>query len=562
MATLEDYKRKINELQQTAKSRGLTVSLLRKYKAIAVFLLEDLPEQREKAFDITKYVKEICKNAIRYQDDDYDKLYWETLLWEARNRNVDSYLLYLERKREYKNRFYEPRRSCFMKIGLIQALQDIIDDKLDILSISLPPGTGKTTIEKMLHTALCGWYPEEYSLFYSHSGDITRMYYDGVLDILSNDEEYAWSEIFPNCRIWGTNAKMQQITINEYKSFPNVQCTSVDSKNAGKVRASLFLLCDDLIGGIEEAMNRNLLDKLWGKYSVDGRQRKVTGCKEIHIATRWSVHDCIGRLQRAYEGNDRCRFIAVPDIDPVTGKSNFEFDLNPFTVEFYHDQAKLMDEVSYRCLYKNEPIEREGLLFPADSLRRYTNLPNRDPDEITFQCDHKGSGTDFMFMPILYRYGDDYYAVDCVCNRENDYETQYQNLTNLIVEHKAQNGEFESNMGGDRVAMEVNERVEKRGWICNITTSPTESNKEARIYQCASWIKQHVLFLDNEKYAYKSDYAEMMGQLVTYSTSGKNPNDDIPDCFSNFALRVNGANKTAKVEAVYNPFRSVGRMRW
>lgn len=562
MATLEDHKRIIKQLKEFAKTRGLSLRLLQQYKAEAEFLLEDLPEQRDHAFGVTKYVKLICQDLTKYQGDDFDKLYWDTVLWEARNRNVDSYLLYLERKREYKERFYEPRRKCFQAIGLMQALQDIIDDKLDILTISLPPGTGKTTLEKMLHAGLCGWYPEEYNLFYSHSGDITRMYYDGVLDILTNEEEYTWTEIFPRCAVTNTNAKLQQITVNKYKPFPNVQCTSVDSKNAGKVRASLFLLCDDLVGGIEEALNRAQLDKLWGKYSVDGRQRKVGKCKEIHIATRWSVHDVIGRLQRAYEGNDRCRFIAVPDIDPATGKSNFEFDVNPFTVKFYEDQAKLMDEVSYRCLYKNEPVERDGLLFPAQSLRRYSNLPAREPDEITFQCDHKGSGTDFMYMPIFYRYGSDYYLVACVCNRETDYEQQYQDLTNLIVDHKVQNGEFESNMGGDRVAMEVNKRVEARGHICNIITTPTESNKEARIFQCASWVKQHVLFLENEKYAYKSDYAQMMGQLQTYSSSGKNANDDIPDCLANFALRVNGANKTATVEAVYNPFRSVGRMRW
>ena len=54
-----------------------------------------------------------------------------------------------------------------------------------------------------------------------------------------------------------------------------------------------------MIGGIEEAMNPIILDKLWDKYAVDARQRKIQdtdgkNCKEIHIATRWSVHDVIG----------------------------------------------------------------------------------------------------------------------------------------------------------------------------------------------------------------------------------------------------------------------------
>ena len=192
--------------------------------------------------------------------------------------------------------------------------------------------------------------------------------------------EYCWHDIFPNLAVSGENAKMEQFNVGKYKPFPSVQCTSVGSKNAGKVRASKFLLVDDMIGGIEEALNRNILDKLWDKYAVDARQRKIqdtdgNNCKEIHIATRWSVHDVIGRIQKMYEGNDRVKTIAVPDIDPKTGKSNFDYEYSGFTVEFFEDQQLLMDDVSYRCLYKQEPIEREGLLFPEEKTRRYLNLP-------------------------------------------------------------------------------------------------------------------------------------------------------------------------------------------
>ena len=159
-----------------------------------------------------------------------------------------------------------------------------------------------------------------------------------------------------------------------------------------------------------------------------------------------------------------------------------------------------------------------------------------------------------MFMPVLLKYGDDYYCTDCVCSTDPDYENQYTNLTDLIVRNKVQSAQFERNQGGGRVAAEVNKRVEEAGWICNITDEPTETNKEARIFQCANWVKQHILFKEKESYTAKSDYGEMMGQLLTYSTQGKNPHDDIPDCFSLFALRVTGTNKTADIEPVFNPF--------
>lgn len=485
---------------------------------------------------------------------------YEVLLLEAQNKIVDSYFQYIEKKREPKDRFYMPRRKQLIKIGLVDALQGMIDDKYDILCVSLVPGAGKSTIEKFFHSAVAGWFPKDYSLFYSHSGDITRMYYDGVYDIVTNDDDYAWHDIFPKLSVTSTNAGMGQFNIGKYKPFPSVQCTSIGSKNAGKVRASKFLLVDDMIGGIEEALNPTILDKLWDKYAVDARQRKTQDtdgkpCKEIHIATRWSVHDVIGRIQNMYIGNPRVKTISVPDVDPVTGESNFDYEYGGFTKEFFADQQLLMDEISYRCLYKQEPIEREGLLFPDDKIRRYFNLPHGEPEIITAQCDTKGKGTDYFVMPILQKYGEDYYCIDCVCDNTADYEMQYENASNTLVNNQVQECEFERNAGGDRVAMEVNKRVENKGWICNITDVPTETNKEARIFQCSNWILQHIIFKDQSLYKPNEPYGVMVSLLKRYSVTGKKQLDDVPDVFSNFALRMTQGSRIAKVEAVHNPFR-------
>lgn len=505
-------------------------------------------------WDLEKYS---FQNKVSYEI--LDK-YYGILLLEAQNKVVDSAFQYLEKKREPKERFYMPRRKQFLKIGLTEALQGMIDDKYDILCVSLIPGAGKTTVEKMFNALVAGWFPKDFSLFYSHSGDITRMYYDGVYDIVTNSDEYTWNEIFPGLSVTSTNAKMEQFNVGKYKPFPSIQCTSVGSKNAGKVRASKFLLVDDMIGGIEEAMNPSILDKLWDKYAVDARQRKIQdtdgkNCKEIHIATRWSVHDVIGRIQNMYEGNPRVKVIAVPDVDPKTGESNFDYEFSGFTKEFFEDQQLLMDDISYRCLYKQEPIEREGLLFPEDKIRRYFNLPHGEPEIVTGQCDTKGKGTDYFVLPVLQKYGEDYYCIDCVCDNTADYEMQYENAANVLANNKVQECEFERNAGGDRVAMEVNKRVEKKGWICNITDTPTETNKEARIFQCSNWILQHVIFKDPSLYKPNEPYGVMMSLIKRYSVSGKKQLDDVPDVFSNFALRVTNGNNVAKVEAAVNPFR-------
>lgn len=499
-------------------------------------------------WDLEKYC---FANKTRYAI--LDK-YYSVLLLEARNMVLDSYFQYLEKKREPKERFYMPSRKQFMKIGLVQNLQDMLDDKCDILCISMPPSAKKTTASKFFISGVIGWFPKEYNLFFSHSGDIARMYYDGVYDIVMNGDEYTWCEIFPKLRVTSTNAKMQQFNVGKYKPFPSLQCTSRGSNNAGVVRASKFLMVDDLIAGIEEALNKNMLDKLWNIYTVDARQRKTDGCKEIHIATRWSVHDVIGRLQREYEGSKRIRFISVPDIDPETGKSNFDYEFNGFTVEFFEDQAKLMDDISYRCLYKQEPIEREGLLYHEEDLRRYLQLPDREPDAIIGICDVKNKGTDYMFLPVCYQYDDDYYCVDCVCDIDADFGVQEEKVSSVILRHNMQQCQFEANNGGDRFATNVMDRVSLAGGRCNITTKFTETNKETKIIVNADWVKKHVLFKDKSMYGVKDDYGTMMHFLLSYSTSGKNPVDDVPDGWAQFALYTTRGKKVASVEAIRNPF--------
>lgn len=523
-------------IAEAIRSTGLnTYKALHDYLEMAKAIAEpDGDNDLAYALEMTREIKGIVPKLPLTQE--FNELYWQAMLFEAPYL-FDSYLLYLERKRERKEKFYAPKRVQLNKHGLIQAMQDLEDDKLDILSISMPPGTQKTTLEKFFASWIIGRHPEDYSLFFSHSGDITRMFYDGVIDITTNDSEYCWNEIFPNVRLQATDAKRETINFNKYKPFANLQCTSVGSKNAGKVRCNRYLYCDDLIGGIEEALNKNILDKLWRIYGTDARQRKLNEqVKEIHIATRWSVHDVIGRLKMLYDGNDRSKFISVPDIDPETGKSNFEYEFNGMSVAFFNDQALAMDDISYRCLYKNEPIEREGLLYTEDELRRFVTLPATEPDAILGICDTKNKGTDFLFLPCMLQYGDDYYCVDCICDDNSNYGVQYERTSDLIVNNNMQQCEFESNNGGDRVALEVNKKVEEKGGRCNITTKYTSSNKETKIIVNADWVKKHVLFKDKELYLPKDDYGKMMSFLLSYSVAGKNLHDDVPDGLASFAL--------------------------
>nr|DAW88701.1 MAG TPA: Terminase [Bacteriophage sp.] len=508
---------------------------------------------RDIGIDIFELEKYTFNNNI---DNDLVNRYFDTLLLEAPHL-FHSYLLYLEKDREESERFYQPKMKQLNKYGLIQAMQDLEDGKYNRLCISMPPGTQKTTLEKFFCSWIIGKHPKDYSLFFSHSNEITGKFYKGVLDITTDDKEYKWNVIFPNLPLQSTNAQAQEANFGKYKAFSSIQCSSIGAKNAGKVRTNRYLYCDDLIGSIEEALNPIILEKIWRIYGVDLKQRKLNEqVKEIIIMTRWSTKDIIGHIIELYGNDPKLKIISIPDIDPKTGKSNFDYEYNGMSVEFFNDQALTMDDISYRCLYKQDPIEREGLLYPENKIMRYKELPKTRIKRITGQCDTKSSGTDFYVFPCLVEfegYEGTYYCTDTICNDSADYEKQYENSANLIVDNEIQDCDFEANQGGDRVANEVRKRVEEKGWLCNISDTATETNKEARIFQCSSWVLQHIVFKDRSLYEPKSDYAEMMSWLLKYSVSGKNLHDDVPDVFSNFALRMKRGNRVKKTVIMSSP---------
>ena len=551
MELLEEYKSDMRKLK-TLLERGVDYRTVAAILAQSQYILKDYPDERKYCFAYSKAVKDIAlRQYAETLKPEWDEMYWQAMLWEAPEL-FESYLIYLERKREEPERFYLPKREQLNKHGLIQAMQDLEDDKLDLLSISMPPGTQKTTLEKFFCSWIIGKYPKDYSLFFSHSGDITEMFYKGVLDITTNNIEYTWAEIFPKVKLQATNAKAETINFDKYKPYANIQCTSVGSKNAGKVRCNRYLYCDDLIGGIEEALNKNILDKLWRIYSTDARQRKLNEqVKEIHIATRWSVHDVIGRLQRAYEGNDKVRFIAIPDIDPETGESNFNYKYNGMSVAFFHDQELMMDEVSYKCLYKNEPIEREGLLYHDEDFERYYELPTKEPDAILAICDTKDRGTDFCFLPIFYQYGDKYYWEDCAYDN-GAIEIVDELCASVIIKHNPHSVQFESNSAGGRTADAINEKI-KGKCRTRITKKFTTQNKETKIIVNSGWIKEHVLIKDKSKYTPKSPYGKAVAALMSYTVAGKNPTDDVPDGMGMFAEYV-AKPKTPSAQVINSPF--------
>lgn len=498
---------------------------------------EVIREDKELSRKLANKVRFLALRLCATGDIKYYDLYNKALLFLAQeHKDFDSYLLYVEKNRDPEDRYYQPRRNKIY--WLVQKMQRLIDDELDILSISMPPGTGKTTLGEFFISFVMGHYPNTPNLMSSHSGFMTRMFYDAVLNIITSNE-YCWSDVFPDIVFEGNNAKEETINLGRWQPFKTLTCRPIRGSLTGVTRCEGFLYVDDLVSGIEEALSIDRLDKLYGEYTTDLKSRKKKKAKEIHIATRWSVHDVIGRLERMYEGNPRAEFIAVPDIDPQTGKSNFDYDYDVgFDEKYFHDMEMSMDDVSYRCLYKSDPIEREGILYHPTELQRYIGgLPDREPDSILAICDTKDTGTDYNFLGVFYQYGDRYYLEDLVF-KNIDPGTLDELNSDMLVKHHVQQAQFESNKEGSRTANEVERFVKAKGGRCHITKKYTTQNKETKIIVNSSWVKEHVIFKDITEYEPKSDYGVMMSFLCSYTQLGKNKHDDAPDTLAMFAQFV------------------------
>ena len=507
------------------------LDLARSLRDVGMVEVDEKPTYDEQNFsdaaDLSKRIRLECAGWIReYGDEKAVAIYRKTLLFDAPH-DFDAYCRFLEFDREAKKRFYEPRRKQLKP--MVDALQDLEDGRLELLTISTPPGVGKTTLALFFISWVSGRNPNMSTLMGSHSSGILRGMFSELERIFQKGGEYNYNIVFPKSPLVNTNSKDLQLDLERTKRFSTIQMTSPGASNAGKSRASNYLYCDDLVEGLETAMSADRLEKLWQQYAVDLRQRKVGTAKELHIATRWSVRDPIGRLQAQYEDNPKARFLSFPAMDEHDESMwDYPYHLG-FSTEYFRKQREIMDEVSWKCIFENEPIEREGLLYHPSELRRYFELPIEEPDSVIAVVDTKDAGPDYCVMPVAYRYGDDFYIENILCDNGKP-ELIEERIISECLARNIKSCRFESNRGAGRVAESVQNRIRERGGITRITTKWSQTNKETRIIADSPFIKQHCLFKDES--LYDKEYRTAMAQLCGWTMSGKNKHDDVPDAFS------------------------------
>lgn len=484
----------------------------------------------------------------------FNDLLFRSLLFDAPHF-FDEYLQAVEFGKPLDKKFYQPRRHYLKRY--VDAYQEILDGKLDFLSISMPKRAGKSQLGINFTNMLSGKYPDRSTLMEGTGDDLVKSFYLGCLEYLQTPSDYHFYDIFPESKLVQTNADTKILNLLHKSRFPTVMCRSIDARQVGLSEATNMLYLDDCVEGREEVKNRQRLDDKWEVISGDIIGRAIEGTPIVICGTRYSLYDPIGRLQEEMKKQGkRMKVIETPALDLETDESNFEYireGKRIFTTKYFRDQREMLSAEQFESEFQQQPFEAKGLLFPEASLNRYFELPvDRDPDSVIAVCDTADTGADYCAMPIAAVYGDEVYIVDVVFD-DSPPEVTKPECAKALMDNGVVAATFESNNAGSYFARDVSQLLEDRKYNCNIRTKRTISNKQTRIEFASDTIIKKFYFKDPSLYARNSQYAEFMKQVVTYTRSGKVPHDDAPDSLSLLENELRGL-VGAKVEIIQRPF--------
>lgn len=497
------------------------------------------------------------KFPLEYRNRAFD-LSKKSLLFSARE-DFDSFMLYTEIDRPNGDKFWQPRKKSKMRLAC-EGLQELADDKIDVLFMAMPPRVGKTTIGLWFDA----WYAaravvenmqEKSILAVGHSASLVNTFYEEIGQFVEGDK-YKFLEVFPELREKiSYSAKYQTINFGEERRYKSLSFRSADGNLAGGVEAGLLLHIDDLISGMEEALNPDRLEKKWQTLYGDIRQRRKEGSKILYIGTIWSLLDPQVRFREllAEDENYRIKIIELPALDE-NDESNFDYR-GGFSSAHYKSERAGMDEITWNCIYQQEPMEREGLLFSESLFDTFDTeiLKTRPKAKGTF-IDVAWGGTDYVAQPIIYEYDDGLYLADVVFNKSKKDITQ-PIVAQKIATHKLPSALFEANNGGDEYADKVSQLLSSMGYTCKVNSkkSPNTSNaKLQRIIQYSPEIQKVKII---EKKQRTPEYQAFISNVLKFNQNGKNKNDDAPDSLSLFFLHR--ANKPKPVRVLPREYKIV-----
>ena len=444
-----------------------------------------------------------------------------------------------------------------------KALQDMEDGKLDELFLSCPPRIGKTTIMLFFLAWVMGRNSERSNLYCSYTDSVVNVLYNGILETLNDPMTYSYFDVFPSAKVVSTNAKDLLINLDRKKRYASFTGRSLYGTLNGACDCNGYLIADDLISGIEEAMNKDRLGNAWSKVDNNMLPRAKESAKILWIGTRWSLVDPQGvRIDLLENGpkyaDRRWRVLNTPALDE-NDESNFDYDYGVgFSTDYYQQRRasfeRNSDMASWMAQYQGTPIERDGSIFEPSGMRYYNGeLPEGDPDRIFMAVDPAWGGGDYVAAPVCVQYGDDIYVTDVVYSNEDKSITQP-----LIVKAVKKNNVAAMKVEGTKMTASYGEDIDKAlrrdGIRINMqinTNHFTGNGKRQRIFDKAPDIRERMVFLSDGHRS--KEYSQFMQSVFSFTVTGKQAKHD--DAADSLAMAIGFAFlQNIRVEVFQRPW--------
>lgn len=526
-------------------------------------------------WDLEKYAQE--------HNTPYDLIdkYYELLKLES-YYNFESFMYYMERKRNWSKRFYYPRRKTLKVV--VNDLEDLENRKIKFYGLSMPSRVGKSTICIFFLAWVAMRRPNSHSAMGGHSGILAKGFYKELMNLFST-EEYAFDELFffwnqeyaNKSLVTDKSADEFTITLGDPDRFATVTCRGIDGTWTGAVDVSKdgYLYVDDLVRDREHSLSPTRMENTYQEYLNKMVDRKNDGARELMVGTLWNVLDPLERLRKSYDGNPEYRFRRIPALNE-NDESNFDYEINGFSTAYYRDMREKLDKAEWEAKFMQRPFVREGLLFPTDELRYFNGiLPDGDFRRIGV-VDVAWGGGDSLSMPIGAEYDNgDVYIYDWVFNKGAK-EVTLPLVVGRIIGNGIRQTRFEGNTGGELYCQYVDERLQDQKYKCSCTSrkAPNKVEKLSKIIAYSGDIKRKFIFLESKKvtqdqlqkdaelgvvrYRRNDEYQAAMDELTIFVSIGENKHDDAADGLTQLEMFIENPNNLATATATANPFRTGG----
>lgn len=576
MHTIEDEKN-IKEYEKYILRNGIDRSVIDAYCEASKIILCGRKD-REYGLKVStrakelifEYIKSITNGAdfnwletqSQKNKQSYDILekYYNLLLYEA-PYILDSYILYIEKNRPKKERFYEPRRKTLKKV--VDKLQELEDGKLDELFIHMPPRAGKSQVITLAMSWHCAKDSEKSNLYVTYKEGLGGAFLTGVMEIWT-DPTYCFSDVFPKVKVADTDSKSNKVDLVRKKKYKTLSGKGLESGLNGEYDAYGWMVLDDILEGIQDVLNPDTLKRKQIIFDNNVMSRKKEQCKLIHNGTIWSLHDLysdrLDFLQNNPEAkNIRYDILKIPALDE-NDESNFDYDYGVgYTTQYYRTLRAKFEEnddmASWYAQYQQEPIERDGAVFNPEHMRFYNGvLPEEEPYRICAACDVALGGEDFLAFAVAYMYEDGSIYIDDVVFDNSEKKITKPKVANMIIDNDVGSAFFEANQGGEGYKDEIEELLKKKGRKINLRSeyAPTNMRKAQRIWDKAGSIRE---FYFRDVGCRSQEYRKFMTNLYSFTVTGKNKHEDAADCLASLAYFIEGNWSMAKIEVPKNPFR-------